>query len=297
MSDSKNRTVTRLLAMAVAVAAVCLALYGVSVKRSRLRSSIETLRNELSSLTVQKAKIDKRGRLANDTMRRVLSVVQMCRDADDIPAFGGNRVISQQTGQGDLFLHLPAGDHALLIKASWTVDASEGHAANESDSLIEPGSREWRVPLQSNAGYHFELKGYSFDIEPVSWNLSSNQPGFESQTETLNLPTFELGAGSSWGTIGTIEFPNEISLSDCRRILSGVETPRSPPVFRASKMGKVGDQKLSVMFEVAIETSGPSILPANQLSGFDRTLNQDSRMKYIGEGRYQIKRQSRVNED
>lgn len=258
MSGEQNKAFTKLLAavLLLAVIAGSVTLYRVSIKRDGLRLSIDEMREEGAELTrrtlVQKETL-RRGREAE---QRVLSIMRICRDAKDIPRFKGKELIVQQTGQGDWFVHVPEGEHSMVIQASWTVETNAQVAEIESlPEPIEPGSREWRVPLKPNSGYHFHLTGYSFDVEPISWELTSNRDGFKDRIESLNLPAFEIGAGSSWGVNGAIRLPVEIGTrSNPAQPIA--DTTGRMSQFRATKSGPVGQKTLSVKFLASIETLG-----------------------------------------
>ncbi|MCA9140592.1 MAG: hypothetical protein KDB00_27660 [Planctomycetales bacterium] len=268
--------------------------------RQSMANDLDRLKQELSALQTQSRQMEKSRDQSVQDQDVILRVLQLCRSADDIPEFGGTRIISNLIDRDSVLFHVPAGNHSLDVKTSWKttetnqsgidLKTEEGNRSTSKEPLsLDSGERSWSIPLVAEHGYRFLITSSSQKESPIGWELTSNAQEFESVSEFLPLESFRTG-GSSWSSRHVVAFPNQAEL----RLLINPGNPRNDfkqptPIGRWTKSGRRGGNTIQIKFELAISSDNPAVVSEDGAETLSVLQRQDRLGKYLGDGRYLLK--------
>lgn len=200
----------------------------------------------------------------------VLSVLRQCAKASDIPSLRGKYIVSVGNLEEQLVLYVPDGQHELEIECT----RSDGDANSEK--------RSWRVPLVAESGYLFRLNVRTKD-QPPSWEITSNDTAFRTQTETIFREPFWQSASSS--TVNPyFQLPNQTDPT-------AAFIPRDPPAlklldksFQDSTKGK----ESTLTFTVHLRSKNDPHCTWKERWKISTPAQEQRVMAYRGDGAYTL---------
>jgi hypothetical protein len=243
-------------------------------------TELEKQRDELQAVADRMQKDDDQIR---SDKRVLLDLLRHCRTAEDIPAMGGERIVTTHCGDDVMRFYVPEGSHAFELTSTWqpAVDTSDSPIA------IPAGDKTWTVPLLPASGYCFAVKS-DRESGPIEWELTGNHPEFDTQTGAVPLVAFS-NRSSSWSGSGTVLFPNQLQhfstldLENAAKVVSGIE------ILRSSLSGPNDGVQYDVTFHARIISAGRACISASDAQR-EISLGQEKLlMPYEGSGKYDIR--------
>lgn len=269
--------------------------------RRTIAQNIDLLKKELSVLQRQSREFEAlRDQSAADE-EVVKRVFGFFRSADDIPALGGNRIVSNQIDQNSVTFYVPSGNHSLDIKTSWkpiitdqadSTTKSEAKTGSEKpgSEKLDSGEQTWSIPLIAEQGYRFNLTHSSRQEGTFGWELHSNTKDF---SDTLSSLSPIRTSGASWGGLRIARFPNQPEL----RFVINPDHAGNPSrdfkhpiqIGRWTKSGWLGDRHIQVAFELTLSSENPPVVSASDAETLVILRRENLLKDYLGDGRYRLK--------
>lgn len=240
--------------------------------------------------------------------------LQHCRSADDIPDFDGPYVIAHRDGSR-LVYHVPEGKHQLEISV-YRLEISDyrllkltNPLQNQSVGIRPTKENTWMVSLRGDTGYLFEVIS-DREAQHLRWDLSANNPEFESRKETMRMGAF----GRVW--VGALErvrervriqrspifYPNQAQSREMylRARVYGSDpiteweksaaTPPPMVLFSDLWRSKTGnDAGAGIRIDVTLISEGPTQVAATDAADIIRLWRSDLLMPYAGGGKYELR--------
>jgi hypothetical protein len=262
------------------------------VVSEQVARSEKRLRELLSTQAELKSMRDQ----ADQDRNAVDDFLQHCRSAEDIPDFQGEHVIAYRN-VSRLACYVPEGKHQLEISAVWelkpTNPPQNQPAANEPKK-----EKTWVVSLSGNTGYVLEVVTDP-EAQLVRWELSANNPEFESRKETVLAGDFELG---SYVTVGRnpMVYPNQVqefevglraSAYGTDRITQWEEYAKERPtlgLFGRRWKSKTGSGT-EIRISAKLFSEGPAHVSATDAVSIITLQRSDLLMPYKGGGKYELR--------
>ena len=288
------------VAMPVCVGVVLLVLavryHGAQRTAPREIATVTTRRDELRALDDRLQADEKQA----EADRRVIDdVLRNCRDADDIPDFGGPRIVFYSDSLKKLCLYVPEGDHTLEISCTWQPSPTVGPMANvvaddgveQKDANAEAGPSDketWKVPLLPASGYWL---AFTTDRpgEPIQWVLTGNHPDFETQTKTVSLDGASYRHLTWRGWKVELRFPNEINR--WKSIAAFEAAATSPPgvsLMSATVRSPRGEGQYDVTIAARLLSETPACVSASTALYIIAQRREDLLLPYEGGGKYDL---------
>jgi hypothetical protein len=237
---------------------------------------------------------------ADQDRNAVDDFLQHCRSAEDIPDFQGEHVIAYRNGSR-LACYVPEGKHQLEISAVWELKPT--NAPQNQPAANEPKKEKtWVVSLSGNTGYMLEVIT-DREAQLLRWELSADNPEFESRRETVLTGDFERGSYGATGIVFVgrstmVVYPNQvqrshIAISGSDRITQWEESAISPPTLHLfnsrwkSKTGSGPGTEIRISAELFSE--GPAQVTATDAVSIITLQRSDLLMPYKGGGKYQLR--------
>ena len=289
----RGRRIAR-VAVFVSAALILLAALGyfATMRRSTAREidRLQTVRDNLHMIAdpLKTARAQ-----AEEDKRIVLEVLSVCRSAEDIPHLGGNRIIARHQGYESLGFYIPEGSHTLEISSFWqpasTVSPSPFPSANGAKA---DGEKTWRVPLRPASGYWLTVRSRR-DGRPIQWELTSNDPEFETRSDTIPLKGFSQ-RGGSWSGSGVVRYPNQIERYSPRDLPAMANAPPGVRLMNTKLNGLLHEQPYEVAFAVHVRSDGPACVTASDAHRVLILKQGHLLLPYKGGGKYELRSDNEV---
>ena len=260
---------------------------------------VARLQGHLVELRKQSRQLDADREQASQDKDVVMRVLQQCRSADDVPDFGGRRIVANLVNGESVFFYVPPGEHELVVNTSWErtekqaakkdKDSDEGAGKTSGEPKVEKGERSWTIQLVPSQGYCFVVTGQTRQETPIGWRLSSNAKQFTELTQELPLPPMRSSM-TSWSSFRIAEFPNRFSTRAAFNSRSTSETDattRQPiQIGRWTKSGSTDRHTTKIYFDLKIRSRGPQVITANDAETLTIVNKTQFLGEYLGDGLY-----------
>jgi hypothetical protein len=264
------------------------------VVSEQVARSEKRLRELLSTQAELKSMRDQ----ADQDRNAVDDFLQHCRSAEDIPDFQGEHVIAYRN-VSRLACYVPEGKHQLEISAVWelkpTNPPQNQPAANEPKK-----EKTWVVSLSGNTGYVLEVVTDP-EAQLVRWELSANNPEFESRKEIVLAGDFERGSAVIVGRRPMV-YPNQVqedqvalraSVYGTDRITQWEESAIAPTtlgLFNSRWKSKTGSGPgTEIRISAKLFSEGPAHVTATDAVSIITLQRSDLLMPYKGGGKYELR--------
>lgn len=261
------------------------------------------LQGDLVELRKQSRQLEADREQASQNKDVVMRVLQQCRSADDVPDFGGRRIVANLVNGESVFFYVPPGEHELVVNTSWERTEKQAAKADENsdeeagetsgeetgEPKVEKGERSWTIQLVSGRGYCFVVTGQTRQETPIGWRLSSNAKQFTELAQELPLPPMRSSM-TSWSSFRIAEFPNRFSTRAAFNLSSTSvtdATTRQPiQIGRWTKSGSTDRHTTKIYFDLKIHSQGPQVITATDAETLTIANKTQFLGEYLGDGLY-----------
>ena len=289
MPNSRQQSIRKAIGVVAfaCVGAVLLVLVAhFTLMRRSTGREIVSLESARDKLQVIVERLETERNQAESEKRIVLNVLANCRIAEDIPDFQTNRVVARRQGLEKLCIYVPEGSHTLKILCKWKPTPSQG-TSTKDDVPAGAGEKTWSVPLLPACGYCL-----TFDTDrkggPIQWELTSNQPQFKTQAETVPFEGFSH-QGSSWSGSDVVQFPNQIERFTIVELEAAAKVRPGVNLLDATLLGKHHDQPYELSINVRLLSDGPACVSATDAQRIIVMGRADLLLPYEGGGKYLLR--------
>jgi hypothetical protein len=227
------------------------------------------------------------GRAQADREKRTVSnVFRLARSADEIPGLQGDRVVAAHQGHERLCLYVPAGPHALEISTVWKLQETASQPG-ETGQYVSAGEKAWSVPLLPACGYFFKFEA-DRKSGPVHWQLTSNHPEFQAQSQTVPVEGF-VQRGSSWSGGDVVLFPNQIERFTLAELEAAAASHPGLPLMDAALNGVIDGRPGKVEVKVRLRSDAPACVSAADAQRVIVLGRGELLQPYQGGGKYDLR--------
>ena len=280
MSDAnpKQRSVLKgITAVAFFASIVCMVFVLLRTQRRN-----ETLATETEAITAELIDVREEAQQYESLRDReridlelIEEMMRLCRTIEDIPDFGA-RFVSSCRGD-ELFFYVPEGNHLLLITTTSPTNSI-------TQALPFRGMECKRIPLNSKAGYKFEILRDQPIKDCIGWKLESSDPEFGAIEQ--HLPYRARWSGRSWSTFENVVYPNQFRSQE---IFGTSERDRRLSLLETTHRGQTRNkQQIMLKFQVHFQSRSPLVASATEAASIRQFGDEAIIGDYLGDGRYLV---------